>query len=236
MSYKIPMGPYHPGLEEPYKLDMICEGETVQDAELNIGFNFRGIEHLAETRNYYPGHRAHGARVRHLLVHSHAHAVPGHGEARRPRSPAARQVHSRRDGGTRAPALARAVGGHRRQAHGLQNHVHDLLCAARESHGRAAGHLRQPRELLHEPRRRRQSRRRRSAGAAPADRRTRARDDAHRDSHLHHQFHGAFALRGHRRAHATKRPSPAPWSDPRPAPRASTRTCAAMRPTRLMRR
>ena len=52
MSYKIPMGPYHPGLEEPYKLDMICEGETVKDAELHIGFNFRGIEHLAETRNY----------------------------------------------------------------------------------------------------------------------------------------------------------------------------------------
>jgi Ni,Fe-hydrogenase III large subunit len=53
MSYRIPMGPYHPGLEEPYKLEMICEGETVQDAELNIGFNFRGIEHLAETRNHY---------------------------------------------------------------------------------------------------------------------------------------------------------------------------------------
>jgi Ni,Fe-hydrogenase III large subunit len=52
MSYKIPMGPYHPALEEPYKLDMICEGETVRDAKLHIGFNFRGIEHLAETRNY----------------------------------------------------------------------------------------------------------------------------------------------------------------------------------------
>jgi Ni,Fe-hydrogenase III large subunit len=52
MSYKIPMGPYHPALEEPYKLDLICEGETVQDAKLHIGFNFRGIEHLAETRNY----------------------------------------------------------------------------------------------------------------------------------------------------------------------------------------
>lgn len=52
MSYKIPMGPYHPGLEEPYKLDMICEGETIVDTELNIGFNFRNIEHLAETRNY----------------------------------------------------------------------------------------------------------------------------------------------------------------------------------------
>jgi Ni,Fe-hydrogenase III large subunit len=46
------MGPYHPGLEEPYKLDLICEGETVKDAKLKIGFNLRGIEHLAETRNY----------------------------------------------------------------------------------------------------------------------------------------------------------------------------------------
>jgi Ni,Fe-hydrogenase III large subunit len=52
MSYKIPMGPYHPALEEPYKLDLICEGETVRDAKLHIGFNFRGIEHLAESRNY----------------------------------------------------------------------------------------------------------------------------------------------------------------------------------------
>ena len=52
MSYKIPMGPFHPALEEPYKLDMICDGETVTDAQLHIGFNFRGIEHLAETRNY----------------------------------------------------------------------------------------------------------------------------------------------------------------------------------------
>jgi Ni,Fe-hydrogenase III large subunit len=51
MSYTIPMGPYHPALEEPYKLDLICEGETVCDAKLHIGFNFRGIEHLAETRN-----------------------------------------------------------------------------------------------------------------------------------------------------------------------------------------
>ena len=31
---------------------LICEGETVTEAKLHIGFNFRGIEHLAETRNY----------------------------------------------------------------------------------------------------------------------------------------------------------------------------------------
>jgi Ni,Fe-hydrogenase III large subunit len=52
MSYKIPMGPYHPALEEPYKLDLVCDGETVRDAKLHIGFNFRGIERLAESRNY----------------------------------------------------------------------------------------------------------------------------------------------------------------------------------------
>jgi Ni,Fe-hydrogenase III large subunit len=52
MSYRMPMGPYHPGLEEPYKLEMVCDGEIVRDAKLHIGFNFRGIEKLAETRNY----------------------------------------------------------------------------------------------------------------------------------------------------------------------------------------
>jgi Ni,Fe-hydrogenase III large subunit len=52
MSYRIPIGPYHPALEEPYKLELLCEGETVRDADLRIGFNFRGIEHLAEKRNF----------------------------------------------------------------------------------------------------------------------------------------------------------------------------------------
>ena len=52
MSYKIPIGPFHPALEEPYKLDLTCEGETVRKAELHVGFNFRNIEYLAERRNY----------------------------------------------------------------------------------------------------------------------------------------------------------------------------------------
>jgi Ni,Fe-hydrogenase III large subunit len=55
MSYRIPIGPYHPALEEPYKLDLTCEGETVSDAEMTVGFNFRGIEYLAERRNYLQG-------------------------------------------------------------------------------------------------------------------------------------------------------------------------------------
>jgi Ni,Fe-hydrogenase III large subunit len=52
MSYRIAIGPYHPALEEPYKLDLVCDGEVVKDAELHIGFNFRAIERLAEQRNF----------------------------------------------------------------------------------------------------------------------------------------------------------------------------------------
>jgi Ni,Fe-hydrogenase III large subunit len=52
MSYRIPIGPYHPALEEPYKIDLVCEGETILEAELKVGFNFRGIEYLVEQRNY----------------------------------------------------------------------------------------------------------------------------------------------------------------------------------------
>lgn len=54
-GYRIPIGPYHPALEEPYKIELLCEGETVRDAVLTVGFNFRGIEYLAERRNFIQG-------------------------------------------------------------------------------------------------------------------------------------------------------------------------------------
>lgn len=52
MSYTLPIGPYHPALEEPYKIELDCKGEIVRDARIQIGFNFRAIELLAEQRNY----------------------------------------------------------------------------------------------------------------------------------------------------------------------------------------
>ncbi len=106
---------------------MICEGETVTDAKLHIGFNFRGIEHLAETRNYIQVialmERVCGicSNIHTLTLCQAMEKLTGLDAA------AARKIHSRRDGGAGAAALARALGGHRRQAHGLQNHVHDLL-------------------------------------------------------------------------------------------------------------
>ncbi len=51
MTYRVPIGPYHLALEEPYKIEVECRGETVVDVSLKVGFNFRGIEWLAERKN-----------------------------------------------------------------------------------------------------------------------------------------------------------------------------------------
>jgi len=51
VSYRIPIGPYHLALEEPYKIEVECEGENVTGASLKVGFNFRGIEWLAQRKN-----------------------------------------------------------------------------------------------------------------------------------------------------------------------------------------
>jgi ech hydrogenase subunit E len=37
MPYTIPIGPYHPALEEPYKLSVHCVADTVQGASIEIG-------------------------------------------------------------------------------------------------------------------------------------------------------------------------------------------------------
>ncbi len=52
MPYTIPIGPYHPALEEPYKISVSCKGETVQSVNIEVGFSFRAIELLAQRRNY----------------------------------------------------------------------------------------------------------------------------------------------------------------------------------------
>src|SRR5512133_105725 len=52
MPYKLPIGPYHPALEEPYKLKLSCKGEVVESLEVEVGFVLRSIELLAQRRNY----------------------------------------------------------------------------------------------------------------------------------------------------------------------------------------
>ncbi len=52
MPYTLPIGPYHPALEEPYKLSITCRGEIVQGLSIEIGFVLRSIELLAQRRNY----------------------------------------------------------------------------------------------------------------------------------------------------------------------------------------
>lgn len=48
----IPFGPQHPILPEPIHLDLVIEDEKVIEAIPSIGFIHRGLEKLAETREY----------------------------------------------------------------------------------------------------------------------------------------------------------------------------------------
>ena len=51
MSYIVPVGPYHPALEEPIHARLYTEGEVIKDAEVYVGYNHRGLEKLATERN-----------------------------------------------------------------------------------------------------------------------------------------------------------------------------------------
>ena len=52
MSYTIPVGPYHPALEEPYKVSVQCGGDTVESVSVEVGYSFRGIELLAQRTDW----------------------------------------------------------------------------------------------------------------------------------------------------------------------------------------
>lgn len=48
----IPFGPQHPVLPEPIHLDLVLEDETVVEAIPSVGFIHRGLERLAETKDF----------------------------------------------------------------------------------------------------------------------------------------------------------------------------------------
>jgi NADH-quinone oxidoreductase subunit D len=48
----IPIGPQHPLLKEPLRLNIEISGESVLGGALRLGYVHRGIEKLAQTRNY----------------------------------------------------------------------------------------------------------------------------------------------------------------------------------------
>jgi NADH-quinone oxidoreductase subunit D len=52
MKFTIPIGPQHPALKEPISLRMTVEGEVIQDADIRLGYNHRGLEKLAEERTW----------------------------------------------------------------------------------------------------------------------------------------------------------------------------------------
>jgi membrane-bound hydrogenase subunit alpha len=50
-SYTLPIGPIHPALHEPIRLDLTVDGEEVVDADVRAGHVHRGIEWIGMNRN-----------------------------------------------------------------------------------------------------------------------------------------------------------------------------------------
>jgi len=71
MNFKIPIGPQHPALKEPISLRMTVEGEVITDADIRLGYNHRGLEKLAEDRNWVQNIYL-TERICGICSHSHA--------------------------------------------------------------------------------------------------------------------------------------------------------------------
>jgi NADH-quinone oxidoreductase subunit D len=52
-EYIVPLGPFHPALLEGEYFKLKVEGEKVLDVDLKLGYNYRGIMKLAESRSYH---------------------------------------------------------------------------------------------------------------------------------------------------------------------------------------
>src|SRR3989338_7934124 len=52
MAKIIPIGPYHPLLEEAEFFKLHVEGEKVVGIDMDIGYNHRSIEKLSESKSY----------------------------------------------------------------------------------------------------------------------------------------------------------------------------------------
>ena len=49
---KIPVGPFHPLLEEAEYFELTVDGETVVDIDMEIGWMHRGHEYISETKTF----------------------------------------------------------------------------------------------------------------------------------------------------------------------------------------
>ncbi|MDR0734954.1 MAG: nickel-dependent hydrogenase large subunit [Elusimicrobiota bacterium] len=68
----VPLGPQHPALKEPGNFTLLLEGEEIVDAVLRLGYNHRGVEKAAESRNFI---QAMYLIERVCGICSHAHAT-----------------------------------------------------------------------------------------------------------------------------------------------------------------
>ena len=166
MSYIVPIGPYHPALEEPIHAKLYTEGEVIKDAEVFVGYNHRGIEKLATERNAIQT-LVLVERVCGICSHSHALTyamcvedingieVPKRGQYIRVITAELERLHSH--------FLWLGIACHIIGHDSMFMHIWDERELA---HGSAGENDRQPRELRHGDRRRCKARYRRRASPA----------------------------------------------------------------------
>jgi Ni,Fe-hydrogenase I large subunit len=201
-----------------------------------MGFNFRGIEHLAETRNYI---QVIALMERVCGICSNIHTLT---------------LCQAMEGltGLTPPPRAKYIRVIMAELERLHSHVLWAGIAAklmgfktmfmtcfrdpREGDGRALRHQRQPGQLRHEPHRRSQSRHQRSSSHSQDGRGAGAGDGAHGHSDFHYQQNGNLALREHWRADHGKSHLLRRGGTNRESFRACPRIFAARRPTRPTRR
>ena len=102
----LPIGPQHPSLKEPGSFKITLDGEKVERAVVEVGYNHRGIEKACESRTYIQDLYIIGARLRHLFPRAYVVLLPGVRGYGGAGSPAPRVLHPRDRRRTGAPAQA----------------------------------------------------------------------------------------------------------------------------------
>ena len=75
------IGPSHPAMHGTFRVQALLDGETIVDAEAEIGYMHRNFEKMAEIADLLADHPLHRPAQLLLVLHERPRLGPGRGEA-----------------------------------------------------------------------------------------------------------------------------------------------------------